>query len=264
MKWFKRERPALATSRDARGPAKATGSPDPADIDVRFGNSSQQDTEFTAEPRMRRRPAPPADTISVPPTLGRYKVRRLLGAGGFGSVYLGHDAQLDRPVAIKVLRAGSGHLADAEQSRQEARRLASLRHPGIVTVHDIGVHQGQVYIVSDYLEGPDLRRWMRDNRASWSESARIAAAVGDALSHAHARRIVHRDVKPANIILTTERTPVLVDFGLALSEDQAGGGEKGHLSGTPHYMSPEQAGVWRIASTAAPTSTAWALCCMSC
>ena len=145
-------------------------------------------------------------------------------------------------MAIKVFRAGSGHLANAELWRQEARRLASLHHPGIVTVHDIGMHQGQMYIVSDYVEGPDLQHWMREHRPSWSESARIAAAVSDALSHAHARRIVHRDVKPANIILAGGRTPVLVDFGLALSEADAGGGDRNLISGTPHYMSPEQAG----------------------
>ena len=241
MNWFKKKQPASGKSRDARGPAPATDSPDSSDTYMRFENRGRQDTDFTAEPREEPR-APPADSISVPPTLGRYEVRRRLGAGGFGAVYLGHDAQLDRPVAIKVLRAGSGHLADAELWRQEARRLASLHHPGIVSVHDIGVHQGQMYIVSDYVEGPDLQRWMRDHRASWSASARIAAAVSDALSHAHARRIVHRDVKPANIIMAAGRTPVLVDFGLALSEADAGGGDRNLISGTPHYMSPEQAG----------------------
>ena len=190
---------------------------------------------------MPRRPATTAAPISVPSTLGRYEVRRLLGAGGFGAVYLGHDGQLDRPVAIKVLHGGAGHRADPERSRQEARRLAQLHHPGIVAVHDIGVHEGAVYIVSDYLEGADLRSWMHDHRASWQDATRIALAVLDALGHAHARRVIHRDIKPANILLTPERRPVLVDFGLALSEEQAGAGEKGLLLGTPHYMSPEQA-----------------------
>ena len=144
-------------------------------------------------------------------------------------------------VAIKVMHAESTQLpAAGEQSLREARKLAQLRHPGIVTVYDVGVHDGQVYIVSDYLEGVDLGRWLRENRPSWREAARIVAAVADALAHAHARLIVHRDVKPDNIILTAERTPVLVDFGLALAEDQAGGGEKGLVSGTPWYMSPEQ------------------------
>src|SRR5262245_26586904 len=153
--------------------------------------------ELIEEPRNSAR-------SSVPSTLGRYEVRRLLGSGGFGAVYLGHDGELDRAVAIKLLRAGTGQRADPERSRQEARRLAQLHHPGIVAVHDIGVHEGEVYIVSDYLEGADLRSWMRDNRASWPEATRITMAVLDALGHAHSRRIVHRDVKPANIILTPE------------------------------------------------------------
>ena len=180
--------------------------------------------------------------IEVGPVFGRYEVRHRLGKGGFGEVYLGYDTQLDRQVAIKVIRAESARTPGAEErSLREARKLAQLRHPGIVTVHDVGVHEGQVYIVSDYLEGVDLGRWLRDNRPSWRETVRIVAAVADALAHAHARLIVHRDVKPDNIILTADRTPVLVDFGLALAEDQAGGEEKGLVSGTPFYMSPEQA-----------------------
>src|SRR5262249_22919098 len=128
---------------------------------------------------------------SVPAPLaafGRYQVRGILGAGGFGAVYLGHDTQLDRPVAIKVLHAeASPTQAEGEPALQEARRLAQLRHPGIVAVHDVGVHEGQVYIVSDYLDGPNLGHWLREHRPAWPEAARIAAAVADALAHAHAR-----------------------------------------------------------------------------
>ena len=104
----------------------------------------------------------------------------------------------------------------------------------------MGIDGGQVYLVSDFLDGPDLNRWLRDHRPSWQEAARIAAAVADALAHAHARLIVHRDVKPANIILTTERGPILVDFGLGLDEAKAGGSELGVVSGSPAYMAPEQ------------------------
>ena len=192
-------------------------------------------------------PGPPAgpatkrDAPAPPAAFGRYRVRNALGAGGFGAVYLGHDTQLDRPVAIKVLRGGPEvSQAEAERFLQEARRLAQLSHPGIVAVHDVGLDEGQVYIVSDFLEGPDLGRWLEDNRPSWPEAARIAAAVADALAHAHARLIVHRDVKPANIILTPDRGPVLVDFGLGLDEAGAGGAELGVISGTPAYMAPEQ------------------------
>src|SRR5262249_53123467 len=186
--------------------------------------------------------ARPGGVPAPPVAFGRYQVRDTLGAGGFGTVYLGHDTQLDRPVAIKVLRAdASPAQAEGEPALQEARRLAQLRHPGIVAVHDVGVHEGQVYIVSDYLDGPDLGRWLREHRPAWAEAARIAAAVADALAHAHTRLIIHRDVKPANILLTAERAPVLVDFGLALGETKAGGAEKGIVAGTPQYMSPEQA-----------------------
>src|SRR5262245_13763679 len=197
------------------------------------GLESSSDAGTTARPGGV--PAPPA-------AFGRYQVRGTLGAGGFGAVYLGHDTQLDRPVAIKVLRAqASPAQAEGEPALQEARRLAQLRHPGIVAVHDVGVHEGQVYIVSDYLDGPDLGRWLREHRPAWPEAARTAAAVADALAHAHARLIVHRDVKPGNILLTADRAPVLVDFGLALGDTQAGGAVMGVVAGTPSYMSPEQA-----------------------
>ncbi len=180
----------------------------------------------------------------LPAAFGRYEVQRPLGAGGFGAVYLGHDAQLDRSVAIKVLHTESAQPSaegDSSLALEEARRLARLRHPGIVTVHDVGVQEGRVYLVADYLHGPDLARWLQENRVTWPEATRIVAAVADALAHAHARLIVHRDIKPGNIILTADRQPVLVDFGLALDEAGAGGGAKGYVAGTPWYLSPEQA-----------------------
>ncbi len=181
------------------------------------------------------------DTLSLPNAFGRYEVRRLLGVGGFGAVYLGHDTQLDRPVAIKVLRDEADvRLGQAEQLLHEARRLARLNNRGIVTVHDVGRDDGQIYIVSEFLEGPSLSQWLKGNRASWDEVVRIVAAVADALAHAHARLIVHRDIKPANIILTADRGPVVVDFGLGLDETRAGGGEIGVVCGTMAYMAPEQ------------------------
>lgn len=186
----------------------------------------------------------PTSEVAVAPltAFGRYVVQRPLGAGGFGDVYLAYDAQLDRHVAVKVLRSGNVQTRNQEeQLLQEARRLAALRHPGIVTVHDVGFENGQVFIVSDYVEGPHLGGWLREQRPSWSEAASIAADVADALAYAHAKLIVHRDVKPANILLTAERKPVLVDFGLALDESRAGGGAMGIIAGTPWYMSPEQA-----------------------
>ena len=187
VNWFKKDRRAPAKAPAARGPAIATGSSDSSDTEARLEHVSQQSTQFTEDPHVQRPHAPAAapiavPSIAVPSTLGRYEVRRLLGTGGFGAVYLGHDGQLDRPVAIKVLHGGAGQRADPERSRQEARRLAQLHHPGIVAVHDIGVHEGTVYVVSDYLEGTDLRSWMQDHRASWQDATRIAIAVLDALA----------------------------------------------------------------------------------
>jgi serine/threonine protein kinase/predicted ATPase len=198
-----------------------------------------QTVDLTPGPRVE--PATKRGAPATPASFGRYEVRNALGAGGFGAVYLGHDTQLDRPVAIKVLQGGSGVAqAETEQFLKEARRLAHLSHPGIVAVHDVGMDRGQIYIVSDFLDGPHLGRWLLDHRPGWVDAAGIAMAVADALAHAHARLIVHRDIKPANIILTADRGPVLVDFGLGLDEESAGGRELGVISGTPAYMAPEQ------------------------
>jgi serine/threonine protein kinase/predicted ATPase len=186
-------------------------------------------------------PSPKRDATAPPTAFGRYSVQRALGDGGFGTVYLCQDTQLDRSVAVKVMRCGpDGARATTGAFLQEARRLAQLSHPGIVAVHDVGLDAGQVYIVSDFLEGPDLGRWLKEKRPSWALATQIAAAVADALAHAHSRLIVHRDVKPANIIITPDRGPVLVDFGLSLDDDRAGASELGVVSGTPAYMAPEQ------------------------
>ena len=142
----------------------------------------------------------------------------------FSTVYLGHDTQLGRAVAIKVLHGGTGvSQAKAERLFQEARKLARLQHPGIVTVHDVGTQDGQVFIISSFLDGRDLSEWLKQYSPSWQDAAKIAASVADALAHAHSHLTIHRDVKPANIILTLDGEPVLVDFGLALDESEAGG-----------------------------------------
>src|SRR5262249_62050400 len=186
--------------REAASPNRAGGAENPATV-------SQQTTDFTPDPAAGppAAPAPPGAVPAPPAAFGRYQVRSTLGAGGFGAVYLGHDTQLDRPVAIKVLRGGAGRAqAEGERALQEARRLAQLRHPGIVAVHDVGVQEGQVYIVSDYLDGSDLGRWLRDHRPTWPEAALVAAAVADALAHAHAPLLIHPDAKPRNILPTPD------------------------------------------------------------
>ncbi|NNE93995.1 MAG: serine/threonine protein kinase, partial [Verrucomicrobiales bacterium] len=180
---------------------------------------------------------------------GRYGLIRLIGRGTFGSVHLAHDNQLEREVAVKV-----PNIAYSDDTRKnvedaflrEARQLAKISHPNIVTVHDLDFNDEGCYVVSEFIDGPDLNRWMQDNFPTWQESARMIAAVADGLAAAHVEGVIHRDVKPANIIIS-ERTegsiPILCDFGLALSESTIGssGARKGDISGTPNYMSPEQA-----------------------
>src|SRR5262249_33955474 len=181
----------------------------------------------------------------MPAAIGRYEIRALLGRGGFGAVYRGYDQHLDRQVAIKVplLKPTKGL---EEVFPQEARKLAQLKHPSIVTVHDVGVQEAVCCMVSEYRDGQNLNQWMQNRTITWPEAATITATLADALAAAHARSIIHRDVKPANVIMTERADgflPVLVDFGLALSESSAAGvlAEAGRIRGTPNYMSPEQA-----------------------
>ena len=218
--------------------SRERGAPSSDDTTLRLGASASGRVQ---DPPTSR-PVQAEASVVQPATFGRYKVLHPLGTGGFGTVYLGFDEELKRSVAIKVRRRRiETSYEEPESFLEEARKIARLRHPGVVTVHDVGTSDDGVYIVSDYLEGSDLGRWLRANRASWQEAVRIVAAVADALAHAHARSIIHRDVKPSNIILTNDGAPVLVDFGLALDEVSASREEKGIVSGTPFYMSPEQA-----------------------
>ena len=176
-----------------------------------------------------------------PRRFGRYVVRRAIGRGGFATVYEGFDGELDRPVAIKVAHIGR---TDSSEGRaafvKEARQLARLQHPRIVTVFDAGVEGEHRYIVSALLSGTSLLSHLKKRRPDFRETARTVAAIADALAHAHAQGVVHRDVKPSNVILTDDRGPVLIDFGLAFSQDDAGMLTPGRAAGTPSYMSPEQ------------------------
>jgi class 3 adenylate cyclase/predicted ATPase len=168
----------------------------------------------------------------------RYELGERLGQGGFGAVFRALDRRLNRRVAIKVsLRTSS----DPDKLLREARSLAQLRHTGIVTVYDVAVSGPFCFIVSELLPGPSLDRWLDDHRPTPLEAVQMVAAVADALGHAHSQSIVHRDIKPANIVFADRQRPVLVDFGLALSDMDAAA-ELGVVSGTPSYMSPEQTG----------------------
>ncbi len=171
----------------------------------------------------------------------RYHLIARLGAGTFGVVYKAIDQELKRPVAIKMPHPHRIALpGDVKLFLAEAQTLAQLDHPGIVPVYHSGLTvDGKCFVVSKYVEGSDLRSRMRQSRFSQVEAVRIAVAVAEALHHAHQRNLVHRDIKPGNILLDKQNIPIVTDFGLALREEDFGKGPK--LAGTPGYMSPEQA-----------------------
>ena len=178
---------------------------------------------------------------ACPLRIGRYRIERVLGRGGFGLVYLAQDEQLNRPVAVKVPHAELiSKPEDAEAYLAEARTVANLDHPGIVPVHDVGSTEDcPCYVVSKYIQGTDLATKLKQQRVPYREAAELIASVADALHYAHTQGIVHRDVKPGNILIGSDGKPYVVDFGLALREENIGKGP--NYAGTPAYMSPEQA-----------------------
>jgi serine/threonine protein kinase len=175
---------------------------------------------------------------------GQYRVIRLLGRGGMGAVYLARDLSLDREVAIKVIKAASDERATHERFRREARTAARLSHPNIVPLYAFGEVEGMPYFVMGYVRGESLGdRLRRDGRIPEEDARRILAEIADGLDHAHRQGVVHRDVKPDNVLLDDESgRALLTDFGLARG---VGGTETvtqhGSVVGTPQYMSPEQA-----------------------
>ena len=173
--------------------------------------------------------------------IGRYRIESVLGQGSFGIVYLAHDEQLDRHVAIKVPHA---HLVsqpdEAAEYLDEARVVAGLDHPHIVPVYDVGSDaQHPCFVISKYIEGANLSQRLSERRFSLEESARMVATLAEALHYAHLRGLVHRDIKPGNILLDRDDRPYVVDFGLALRQVDLGKGPR--FAGTPAFMSPEQA-----------------------
>jgi tetratricopeptide (TPR) repeat protein len=235
-----------------------------------------EDTELGAtqlgDPQATGRAQPPAASLRKGDALGRYVVLDVLGAGGMGVVYAAYDPELDRRVAIKLLRPTAVPSATGGPARgrliREAQALARLQHPNVVTVHDVGEHDGQVFVAMEYVDGLTLREDEESHQRSWRESLEILMRAGRGLEAAHAKQLVHRDFKPDNVMLERrgdghDVTRVLVmDFGLAtpsgalppvasVSEADSATSlssaamfanltRTGAVLGTPAYMAPEQ------------------------
>ncbi len=171
----------------------------------------------------------------------RYRLDALVGTGGFGRVYRGFDTWLERAVAVKVPRVDRPVTeGEVDQCRIEARKVARLRHPNIVPVHDVGRDGANCFIVGEWVEGTNLAERIREDRPDYREAARIVAEVADALGHAHGSGFVHRDIKPANILIDPRGRAHLTDFGIAAVEEDLL--RDVTAAGTLPYMSPEQIG----------------------
>jgi len=174
---------------------------------------------------------------------GRYRLEAKLGSGGMSTVYLARDQTLDRSVAVKVMHREMSEQADQlERFRQEARAVAKLSHPNVVAVIDAGEDGGHPYIVFEYVEGETLKqRINRDGALEPQEAIAYAIEVARGLSVAHARRMVHRDIKPQNILIDAEGRAKLTDFGISRQLEQDGMTATGRVLGTTDYVAPEQA-----------------------
>ncbi|HEV7704800.1 MAG TPA: protein kinase [Gemmatimonadaceae bacterium] len=174
----------------------------------------------------------------------RYRIERVLGAGGMATVYLAHDLKHDRRVAIKVLRNELAAVIGADRFLSEIKTTANLQHPHILSLFDSGAVDGTVFYVMPYVEGESLRDQLaREKQLPLEDALRIGREVADALQYAHAHGVIHRDIKPENILLQGGHA-LVADFGIALAASKVGGNrmtETGMSLGTPQYMSPEQA-----------------------
>ena len=174
---------------------------------------------------------------------GRYKIQALIGTGGMAAVYLAKDLILDRLVAIKVLRLDFRQNNDAmRRFRREALSATQLTHPNIVGVYDVGQSQEMNYIVMEYVEGTDLKDYIRQRGALHPiEAVRIMMQIVSAIAAAHQNRIIHRDIKPQNILIDREGNVKITDFGIAVALSDTSLTQTNTLLGSVHYLSPEQA-----------------------
>ncbi len=188
-------------------------------------------------------PVSPRHPDELPASFGRYRLIKLLGKGGMGSVFLAHDAQLDRPVALKIPQLGSTQTASVlARFLTEARAAAAVHHPNICPIHEVGEIDGVPYLTMAFVEGKSLGEYAALRPLSPRQSVALVRKLALALDEAHKRGVVHRDLKPANIMIDRRGEPIIMDFGLArrarpgdvrLTQD-------GACMGTPAYMPPEQ------------------------
>jgi tRNA A-37 threonylcarbamoyl transferase component Bud32 len=187
------------------------------------------------------------DVHRIGSTVGRYRLLQLVGRGGMGEVYAAHDPELDRKVAIKIMR-GDTYPDDVESARlmREAQTIAKMSHPNLVTVYDVGTANGRVFVAMELLEGDTIAAWLDRKRRPRDEIVRVFCLAGRGLAAAHRAGIIHRDIKPQNVMVSPDGGVRVMDFGLAALRQTLHGPKArritriGSILGTPLYMSPEQ------------------------
>jgi tetratricopeptide (TPR) repeat protein len=195
------------------------------------GSSEVADDTGPLEPSLR------AGTV-----IGRYTILERIGAGGMGVVYAVLDPELDRKVAVKLLRAGEGSASRRAKLEDrlvsEARAMAQLAHPNVVGVFEIGRFGDQLFLAMEFVEGHTLHDWLAEKPRSWREIVEVFAAAGEGLATVHAAGLVHRDFKPTNVLVGRDGRPRVTDFGLV--QDSSPATARSAIAGTPYFMSPEQ------------------------
>jgi len=182
-------------------------------------------------------------TAAAPERFGRYEVLKELGRGAMGIVYLALDTELGRKVAIKMISlTGDDHERDVHESRfrQEARAAGSLSHPSIITIYDVGREGDIAFIAMELVEGRELRELIAGGEITPSQAVELVALVADGLAFAHEHGVIHRDIKPGNIMVLTDGRVKVMDFGIARLQQPTVKTQTGVLLGSPQYMSPEQ------------------------
>jgi serine/threonine protein kinase len=195
-----------------------------------------------------------------PGRIQRFEVLRRLGTGGMGVVYAAYDWELERRLAIKVVRDDSASEASRRRMKREAQAMAKVSHPNVVQVYEVGEWAGQMYVAMEYIKGKNLADWLEAEERTWQEILEVYVQAGRGLAAAHRQGLVHRDFKPENVLVDTDNRARVLDFGLARSEGLASAADTesalidhrqtaeesvnltlaGAIMGTPAFMSPEQ------------------------
>jgi eukaryotic-like serine/threonine-protein kinase len=187
-------------------------------------------------------PTGPAAVTGTAVAVPNYEIICELGRGGMGVVYQARHIKLNRPVALKMILAGShAGAADLARFQTEAEAIARLRHPNIVQVYEVGEHEGKPYFSLEFCGGGSLEKKLGGTPLPPKEAASLVETLARAMQPAHEQHVIHRDLKPANVLLAEDGTPKITDFGLAKKLDEAGQTASGAVMGTPSYMAPEQA-----------------------